>query len=178
MQTVDYRLPPEVKNIQIVVVTGYKDTGKTTAVEHIVKEMTSRGYEIGTMKHCHHGYDLDKPGKDSWRHGKAGAAGTALIGPNGFAFAGNRRSAPSPEVMANWLFPTADLVIGEGFHWLDCPRIEITDQNGQTRPVSSHGETLATLPHRFGQADVRRVCNLLESRFLAAGERLQKSLTA
>jgi molybdopterin-guanine dinucleotide biosynthesis protein B len=166
------------KETNMVIVTGYKDTGKTTAIEGMVKELSARGYAIGTMKHCHHGYDLDRPGKDSWRHQKAGSAGTALIGPNGFAYVGTGRPTPSPELMANWLFPTADLVIGEGFHWLDCPRIEITDQDGHTRPVSSHREALATLPHRFGEVEVRRVCDLLESGFLVAGEHLQKTLSA
>ena len=170
MNPMDYPAQPLRKETNMVIVTGYKDTGKTTAIEGMVKELTARGYVIGTMKHCHHGYDLDRPGNDSWRHQKAGAAGTALLGPNGFAMIGKTPAVEDAQSMAAWLFPNVDLVIAEGFHWLKLPRIEIVECGGQTRTVPVGGELLARLPHRFGFTDIQNVCNLLEDKILVVQE--------
>ena len=168
MDTLGYSMNKAEKTM--VVITGYKDTGKTTAIEGIVKELSARGYEIGTMKHCHHGFDLDRPGKDSWRHRRAGPAGTALVGPYGFAMIGQNPPVQDPRSIAAWLFPEADLVIAEGFHWLNLPRIEIVERGGQTRSGPPEGELLARLPHRFGLTDIRHICDLLELRLLEAKE--------
>jgi molybdopterin-guanine dinucleotide biosynthesis protein B len=51
---------------EVIAVTGFKDSGKTTAVEMLGRELVRRGYRVATVKHCHHGFDLDRPGKDSW----------------------------------------------------------------------------------------------------------------
>ena len=54
-------------------VTGWKNSGKTTLVEALVRELTGRGWRIATVKHAHHDFDIDKEGTDSFRHRKAGA---------------------------------------------------------------------------------------------------------
>jgi molybdopterin-guanine dinucleotide biosynthesis protein B len=152
--------------VPLIAVTGFKDSGKTTAVEGIVRELSTRGYRVGTFKHCHHGYDLDRPGKDSWRHRQAGAAGTVLMGPNGFALMGGPSPQEDPRPLAAWLFPDADLVLAEGFHWLDLPRIEITERDGSTRPAPAAGEVLARLPFHFGFREIAALCDRLERRYL------------
>src|SRR5512143_21431 len=67
--------------IPIVSVVGKSDSGKTTLLEKLVKELTSRGYRIGTIKHDVHSFEIDHPGKDSWRHKQAGASATVISSP-------------------------------------------------------------------------------------------------
>ncbi len=69
-----------------VAVIGYKNTGKTQVVEALVRELTARGYRLGTIKHTMEDAPLDTPGKDTWRHMKAGAVSTAILSENSTAF--------------------------------------------------------------------------------------------
>ena len=54
-------------------IIGYKNAGKTSLVERLVTEITGRGFSVSTVKHAHHAFDLDHPGKDTFRHRQAGA---------------------------------------------------------------------------------------------------------
>ncbi len=148
------RVPP------VVAVTGYKNVGKTTAIERLLQELVTRGYRVGTLKHCHCAFDVDRPGKDSWRHRRAGSMGTAVIGPEGFALV--RDGEPDPREAAAWLFPDADLVLAEGFHWYALPRIEVHDAAGASRDSHPRGRVVASLPFRFGEDEVDVVAALLE----------------
>ncbi len=150
----------------VIAVTGYRDSGKTTAIEAIVKACSLRGTRVGVFKHCCHGYDLDQPGKDSWRIHQAGAAGTVVMGPKGFAFLGGSCPDQDPRRLASWLFPNVDLILAEGFHWIGLPRIEIGDRDGRTRPGHPEGEVLGRLPFKFGSREIRAVCDLLEARYV------------
>ena len=58
---------------KIMGIVGWKNSGKTTLVEALVREMTARGLRISTVKHAHHAFEIDVPGKDSYRHLEAGA---------------------------------------------------------------------------------------------------------
>ena len=59
--------------MRIYGVVGYKNAGKTGLMERLVAEITSRGFSVSTLKHAHHSFDVDHPGKDSYRHRHAGA---------------------------------------------------------------------------------------------------------
>jgi molybdopterin-guanine dinucleotide biosynthesis protein B len=65
----------------VVCFVGKSNSGKTTLIEKLVLEFTSRGLAVGTIKHDVHGFDIDIPGKDSWRHKKAGARRTVISSP-------------------------------------------------------------------------------------------------
>ena len=151
--------------VPITAVTGNKNSGKTTAVEELVRYLGGKGYRLGTLKHCHCDFEVDYPGKDSWRHRKAGSAGTAIIGTNGIALVSDRPVDDDPERLAAWLFPDCDLVLAEGFHWLPLPRVEILNADGATREAHSEGECVAQLSHRFDVDEVARVGDLLIARF-------------
>ena len=145
----------------MITVVGYKNSGKTTAIEGLVKALSIQGYRVGTFKHCHHGFELDQPGKDSWRHRKAGSAGTVLMGPEGFALMGDIPPGGDPRPLAGWLFGEADLVLAEGFHWLPLPRIEIAGSDGKVRPAHPDGKVVGRLPYRFNKADIETLCDLI-----------------
>ena len=60
--------------MHVIGIVGWKNSGKTTLVVELVRLLTERGLKIGTIKHAHHSFDIDQPGKDSYRHREAGAS--------------------------------------------------------------------------------------------------------
>lgn len=106
-------------------VVGWKNAGKTTLVERLVAEIAARGYTVSTVKHTHHGVDLDRPGKDSHRHREAGARQVILASSARWALMTELRGAPEPplEALIGRLDPV-DVVIVEGYKRDDHPKIE------------------------------------------------------
>ena len=97
-------------------VTGWKNNGKTTLVERLVTEIAGRGIAVSTVKHAHHAFDLDQPGKDSWRHREAGAREVMVSGGARWALLHELRGEDEPplsDLLAR-LSPV-DLVIVEGY---------------------------------------------------------------
>src|SRR5690606_10005679 len=95
-------------------IIGWKNSGKTTMTERLVRNLTGRGYRIATVKHAHHDFDIDQEGKDSWRHRKAGAAEVAVVSAKRYAIIhenGNEPEPPLTDILAR-LSP-CDLVLIE-----------------------------------------------------------------
>ncbi len=97
-------------------VTGWKNNGKTTLVERLVTEIAARGITVSTVKHAHHAFDLDQPGKDSWRHREAGAREVMVSGGARWALMHELRGEDEPP-LADLLarLSRVDLVIIEGY---------------------------------------------------------------
>ena len=107
-------------------VTGWKNSGKTTLVARLIAELTKRGYAVSAVKHAHAGFDIDHPGRDSFKLREAGALEVALSSPVRFALMrelGAGPELPFAEVLAH-LGP-CDLVLVEGFKRENFPKIEI-----------------------------------------------------
>ena len=112
--------------MRVIGVVGWKNNGKTTLVVRLVEHLTARGYRISTVKHAHHEVELDKPGKDSWRHREAGAAEVVLATSRRWALIHELRGAAEPtlEDQLKQLSP-CDLVIVEGFKHAPIPKLEV-----------------------------------------------------
>jgi len=106
-------------------VTGWKNAGKTSLMERLVTEITSRGYTVSTVKHAHHATDIDHPGRDSYRHRQAGARQVILASPLRWAVMAELRGAPEPELstLLSHLAPV-DLVLVEGYKTAPHPKLE------------------------------------------------------
>ena len=104
-------------------VTGWKNAGKTTLVERLVAEFVRRGWTVNTIKHAHHGVDVDQPGRDSFRHRTAGATEVAVVGGHRYAIMREQEEPTLAEVLAR-LAP-ADLILIEGFKREPHPKIEV-----------------------------------------------------
>ena len=106
-------------------VTGWKNAGKTTLVERLVAELVARGFRVSTLKHTHHGVDLDRPGTDTHRHRQAGAQQTILASSARWAVLTELRGAPEPalEDLVAHLDPV-DIVIVEGWKRARHPKSE------------------------------------------------------
>lgn len=106
-------------------VTGWKNAGKTGLMERLVAEISARGLAVSTIKHAHHAFDVDQPGRDSYRHRAAGATEVLIGSGHRWALMHELRGAPEPtldDLLAR-LSPV-DLVLIEGFKRDRHPKIE------------------------------------------------------
>jgi len=102
--------------MKIFGLVGWSGSGKTTLVANLVPELIGRGFTVSTMKHTHHNFDIDKPGKDSHQHRLAGATEVLLTGSKRWALLHENRDAPEPSIddlLAR--LEEVDLVLIEGF---------------------------------------------------------------
>lgn len=121
------------KVVPVVGITGYSGSGKTTFLEKLLPELKQRGYRVGVVKHTHHQVEFDQPGKDTWRHARAGADVVALAAPGGVSLFKKFQSPPEPQDVITML-GDMDLVIIEGYknkHW---PKIEVLHRYDLKRP--------------------------------------------
>ena len=111
---------------KLIGIVGWKNTGKTTLIERLIARFAGDGLRVATIKHAHHEFDIDHPGKDSWRHRHAGAREVLITSQRRWALlhenAGD--AEPALEELLARLSP-ADLVIVEGFKQHDHPKIEV-----------------------------------------------------
>lgn len=105
---------------------GYSGAGKTTLIEALIPRFTARGLSVSLIKHTHHNFDVDRPGKDSYRHREAGATEVMLVCDNRWAIMHELRGRPEPsfEEQLARLSP-CDLVLVEGFKYTPIPKLEI-----------------------------------------------------
>ena len=106
-------------------VAGWKNAGKTGLMERLVAEITGRGISVSTVKHAHHTFDVDHPGKDSYRHRHAGASEVLLASRNRIALMEELRGLPEPPLadLLTRLKPV-DLVLIEGYKRDSHPKVE------------------------------------------------------
>jgi molybdopterin-guanine dinucleotide biosynthesis protein B len=105
-------------------VAAASNSGKTTLIEKITKILKARGLRVAVVKHASAGFDLDRPGKDSWRFQQAGADSVVLVGPGKIALMKNVGVDPSFEELA-LLAGDVDLVLYEGFKKSAKNRVEV-----------------------------------------------------
>jgi len=116
-------------------IAGYKNVGKTTLTERLVREMTTRGLVVSTIKHAHHRVDIDQSGRDSHRHREAGAREVALVSGARWAIMHELRGNEEPSLadIVGRLSP-CDIVLTEGYKQDSYPKIEVR-RSGIDRPA-------------------------------------------
>ena len=111
--------------MKIYGIVGWKNAGKTGLMERLVTEITGRGHTVSTVKHAHHSFDVDHPGKDSFRHRAAGATEVLLASRNRFALMHELRDADEPSLQELLdRLSLVDLVLIEGYKRDAHPKIE------------------------------------------------------
>lgn len=111
--------------IPIVSVVGKSNSGKTTLIEKIIRELVRRGYRVGTIKHNQHGFDIDHEGKDSWRHKQAGARTTVIASPHRVAVVEDTDQDYDIAALAQRYIRDVDIILSEGFKKNPFPKIEV-----------------------------------------------------
>ncbi|NMG36398.1 molybdopterin-guanine dinucleotide biosynthesis protein B [Azoarcus sp. TTM-91] len=105
---------------------GWSGSGKTTLIEKLIPQFTRRGLRVSIIKHAHHGFDIDKPGKDSWRHREAGATQVLMLSDDRWVLMHELRGQPEPTLEEQLaLLAPSDLVLIEGYKAAPVPKIEI-----------------------------------------------------
>jgi molybdopterin-guanine dinucleotide biosynthesis protein B len=119
--------------MKVMGIIGYKNAGKTSLVERLVTEITGRGYSVSTVKHAHHAFDLDQPGKDTFRHRAAGARQVMLATGARWVLMSELRDTAEPP-LADLLarLDPVDLVLVEGYKRDSHRKIEVH------RPATGH----------------------------------------
>ena len=112
--------------MRIFGLAGWSESGKTTLMTALIPKLLARGVTVSTVKHAHHAFDIDQPGKDSWRHRNAGACEVLIASDQRWALMHELREEPEPPLdrLIAQLSPV-DLVLVEGFKHHPHPKIEV-----------------------------------------------------
>lgn len=105
---------------------GYSGSGKTTLIEQVIPRLVAAGRKVSVIKHAHHRFDFDTPGKDSWRHRQAGATEVLLTTDQRWVLMHELRGQPEPGLEAQLArMSPSDVVLIEGFKTAAIPKIEV-----------------------------------------------------
>ena len=111
---------------KIIGITGWKDVGKTYYASLIIKSLVKKGYQVGSIKHAHHDFDIDKPGTDSFKHREAGSSQVIISSSKRWAkITENNNSYEKSLDELIKEFNNVDIVVVEGFKKENHPKIEI-----------------------------------------------------
>jgi molybdopterin-guanine dinucleotide biosynthesis adapter protein len=113
-------------SMRVIGLAGWSGSGKTTLISKVIPVLVGRGLKVATIKHAHHAFDIDRPGKDSWLHREAGAGEVVVASSRRWALVHELRDEPElslPELLAK--LGAADLVIIEGFRRHAHPKLEV-----------------------------------------------------
>ena len=112
-------------SVTVVAFVAKSGTGKTTMLEQVIRELKQQGYRVGAIKHDAHRFDIDHPGKDSYRLTAAGADTMLIASPEKLALIKQHTEAPPLEELLATYFQDVDIVLTEGFKRSVLPKIEI-----------------------------------------------------
>ena len=168
--------------MKVIGLAGWSGAGKTTLVLKLIPEFARRGLTVSTIKHAHHAFDVDTPGKDSYEHRRAGAHEVLVTSSQRFALMRDLRGAPEPSLEEHLArLAPVDLVIVEGFRREPIRKIEVfREANGKpflhiddaeiVALVSDLSQPPETLPH--ARLDDTSAITELILRFATAHQRV------
>jgi len=157
----------------IVSIVGKSKSGKTTLMEGLIRELKSRGYRVGTIKHTPQGMTFDVPDKDSWRHIQAGSEVTAISSPHQVVLIKPVTQALTLDEIAHLIGEDCDIILAEGFKQDNAPKIEV-HRREVGLPLSAvkkliaiaTDEPLETKTRQFSLQDIKGLADLLEKGFI------------
>lgn len=162
--------------IPVVSVVGKSDSGKTTLLEKLIGRLTERGYRVASVKHHVHDFDIDVPGKDSWRHGRAGAVVTLVSSPGKLGMVRQVDRETSLDELLQFA-GDVDIMLTEGYRRAGSVRIEVSRRSRSTELVCDPSEVFALVTDNdelacdgvptFGLDDAEGLADLVERTFLA-----------
>ena len=161
----------------IVSIVGRSGSGKTTLIERLIPVLAARGARVATVKHHRHRSPVDVPGKDSWRHARAGAAAVVVAGAAELAFFRRVTEPPSLEQIVRDFLADMDLVLTEGFKEGPAPKIEVNRAAQGLDLLCGPGDNLiAVVTDRmlavdvpaFGLDAIAPLADFLAARFVGA----------
>jgi molybdopterin-guanine dinucleotide biosynthesis protein B len=162
--------------VPIICVVGRSGVGRTTLLERLIVELRRRGYRVATVKHhAHPGFEVDKPGKDTWRHAQAGSEQVVLAAPDRVAAIRYADGPMTLDQIAATLIHDVDIILTDGFSRSDKPKIEVVRTERHPEPMCDPTELLAIASDvdlaldipLFQLDDAKGLVDLIEGRFLS-----------
>ncbi|HIP95941.1 MAG TPA: molybdopterin-guanine dinucleotide biosynthesis protein B [Anaerolineae bacterium] len=159
--------------IPVVCIVGESGVGKTTFLEKLIAELKRRGYRVGTIKHHIHDFEVDRPGKDSWRHARAGSDVVVIASPYKLSLIERLEREPTLDEVAARI-TGVDIILAEGYKHSDKPKIEVFRREMGGALLSTPDELVALVTDQpvdlnvpqFDPDDAVGAASLLEARFL------------
>ena len=160
--------------IPVFSVIGSKsDVGKTTVLCKIIRELKDRGYRVGTIKHDVHSFEIDHPGKDTWKHAQAGADVVAISSPKKMAIIEKLEEENRLDDIIQKI-NNVDIIITEGYKGGDKPKLEVFRQGITDEIYSKDEELFAIITDtpidkkipQFGFGEIKKTVDLIEETFL------------
>lgn len=162
--------------VPVVSFVGKKNSGKTTVLLAVLRELVARGYRVAALKHDTHGFEIDLPGTDSYRLRKAGAVVTGISSPDSYVWINEvDRERTLAELVRSMPEPV-DLLITEGFKLQDAPKIEVSRRERSTTLVCDEDELVGIVSDRalpgyavpqLAMDDALGIADLVEKRILS-----------
>ena len=154
--------------MKIFGVTGWKNSGKTGLMERLITEFTTRGLTVSSIKHAHHSFDIDHPGRDSYRHRDAGARQVLLASRNRWALMHELRDEDEPSLgdLLKQLSPV-DLVLIEGYKRDRHPKIEAHRKETGQPLIAPEDETIVAVASDTSVSVDRPVLDLNDTAAIA-----------
>ena len=141
--------------MKVLSVVGYSGSGKTSFIEKLIRALVDRGYRVVTVKHDVHGFEIDRPGKDSYRHRMAGASRVIISSPKRFALIEELGEEVAVEDIIDRFCRDADIVITEGYKKGPFPKIEVhREETGKPIACRDDANLLAIFSDRDMDVDV------------------------
>jgi molybdopterin-guanine dinucleotide biosynthesis protein B len=160
--------------IPVFSIVGSKsNVGKTRVLCNIIRELRSRGYRVGTIKHDVHGFDIDHPGKDTWLHAQAGANVVTISSSKKMAIIEQLEEEYSLEDVINKI-NNVDIIITEGYKAENKPKLEVFRKEMSEKLCSKDDELFGiitdtpfnkTIP-QFDFSQTKEIVDLIEEKFL------------
>ena len=153
----------------IVCVVGRSGSGKTTLMEKLINELKGMGIKVGTIKHHKGPFEMDSPGKDSWRHKQAGSVTALISSPSGIGMVTDVDHDYTLEELVLY-FSGVDIILCEGYKRAKIPKIEVFRQEVHETPFCLNDSYLKALVSdadldlgvpRFPMSDVKRLAEYL-----------------
>jgi molybdopterin-guanine dinucleotide biosynthesis protein B len=123
-------------HIRIVCIVGKKKSGKTTFLEALIPALEARGLSVGTVKHDAHSFEMDREGKDSWRHRQAGARSVVVSSPTQLALIKQVERERSLAEIAAEFMADRDVVLTEGYYRSAFPKVEVHRGAAHAAPLT------------------------------------------
>lgn len=161
--------------IPIISIVGKSDSGKTTFIEKLLPDLVRRGYRVATVKHDVHGFEVDREGKDSWRHKQAGAHTTVISSPQKVALIRDVEKDLTLAELREKLIQDVDLILSEGYKKDVQPKIEIFRTEKHKELLCTKEDNLVAIVSDkefdvgvscFFLDDVKGVADFIEKKFL------------
>jgi molybdopterin-guanine dinucleotide biosynthesis protein B len=171
--------------IPIISIVGKSDSGKTTLIEKLLPELKRRGYRVATVKHDIHSFEVDREGKDSWRHKQAGAHTVVISSPQKVALIRDVEKDLTLEELREKLIQDVDLILSEGYKKDVQPKIEVFRKGKHKELLCTKEDHLVAIVSNqkfdiggpcFHLEDIKGLADFIEKQFLQSKKERDVSL--